>query len=279
MAADPTVPAFVRASALNGHVTQETAALARSALSDPDPEVRLGALDLLEGVPAQNIWRLVAPLLSDRVRGLRIRAASLLASLPTESRPAADRETFDRAAQEFVAAQRHNADRPEARAAGDTPRPSASSARRCASARSSRPRPPISPISTACCSAMTRESKCCSQRWRFCPTTPGCITHWAGAHARRKRNDPALAELRRAAGLAPDSARYQYVYAVALQSVGHPDEAPDVLRLNLAKHGADRNTLMALLSSTRKPDGSRPHSATRRRFCNCSRATPPYGSW
>ena len=49
-------------------------------------------------------------------RGVRIRAASLLAAVPTTRQPPADREQFERAAAEFIAAQRLNADRPEARA-------------------------------------------------------------------------------------------------------------------------------------------------------------------
>jgi hypothetical protein len=48
---------------------------------------------------------------------VRIRAAALLAAVPTTSQPPADRERFERAAAEFVAAQRLNADRPEARTA------------------------------------------------------------------------------------------------------------------------------------------------------------------
>src|SRR5262245_24880943 len=55
---------------------------------------------------------LVSPLLADSNRGVRIRAVALLA---TVSQPPADREPFERAAAEFVAAQRLNADRPEAR--------------------------------------------------------------------------------------------------------------------------------------------------------------------
>ena len=63
----------------------------------------------------KQIWPLAAPLLSDPVRGVRIRAADLLAAVPAASQPAADREAFSRAAEEFVAAQKLNADRPEAR--------------------------------------------------------------------------------------------------------------------------------------------------------------------
>ena len=89
--------------------------IARSGLSDPDPMVRIGALDMLEDVPAGQVWPFASPLLSDPVRGVRIRAASLLAAVPTASQPPPDRERFERAAAEFIAAQRANADRPEAR--------------------------------------------------------------------------------------------------------------------------------------------------------------------
>jgi tetratricopeptide (TPR) repeat protein len=78
--------------------------------------VRIGALDMLDGVPPAQLWPLLSPLLSDSSRGVRIRAASLLAAAPTASQPPADRKQFERAAAEFIAAQRLNADRPEARA-------------------------------------------------------------------------------------------------------------------------------------------------------------------
>ena len=75
--------------------------------------VRIGAAAMLQNLPAAQLWPLVSPLLSDSNRGVRIRAASLLAAVPTASQPPADRERFERAAAEFIAAQRLNADRPE----------------------------------------------------------------------------------------------------------------------------------------------------------------------
>jgi len=54
--------------------------------------------------PGNQLWPLVSPLLSDSNRGVRIRAASLLAVVPTSSQPAGDRERFERAAAEFIAA-------------------------------------------------------------------------------------------------------------------------------------------------------------------------------
>src|SRR6201999_3175192 len=119
VAAYPITPAIARASALGelqSRVTQANIELARKGLSDQDPMVRIGALDMLDGLPGNRIWPLVAPLLSDSSRGVRIRAVSILAAVPTASQPAADRGAFEQATSEFIAAQRLNSDRPEARA-------------------------------------------------------------------------------------------------------------------------------------------------------------------
>jgi hypothetical protein len=59
---------------------------------DPDPMVPIGALDMLDSVAAAQLWPLVSPLLSDHSRGVRVKAASLLAVVPTANQPAADRE-------------------------------------------------------------------------------------------------------------------------------------------------------------------------------------------
>jgi tetratricopeptide (TPR) repeat protein len=68
---------------------------------------------------------------------------------------------------------------------------------------------------------------------------------------RLKRPEEALGELQRAAELAPERARYAYVYAVALHSAGRAGEAIAALKENLARHSGDRDTLMALVSFSR----------------------------
>jgi hypothetical protein len=89
----------------------------KTGLADPDPIARIGPLDMLENVPVNRLWPFVAPLLDHPVRDVRIRTASLLAPVPTASQPKSDREreAFNTAAMEFVASQRANAERPEAR--------------------------------------------------------------------------------------------------------------------------------------------------------------------
>jgi Flp pilus assembly protein TadD len=61
------------------------------------------------------------------------------------------------------------------------------------------------------------------------------------ALVRAKRLDEAIAELRQAAELDPDQARYVYVYAVALNSAGRRDDAIDTLKESLTRHPNDRD--------------------------------------
>src|SRR5262249_50680366 len=91
---DGNAPKFARASALTelaSHPPPASLNLARSATFDPDPMMRIGALDVLANVPPSQLWPLVSPLLSDSNRGVRMRAVALLAAVPTASQPAADR--------------------------------------------------------------------------------------------------------------------------------------------------------------------------------------------
>jgi Flp pilus assembly protein TadD len=61
-----------------------------------------------------------------------------------------------------------------------------------------------------------------------------------------KRSDEALGELERATTLDPGNARFAYVYAVALHSVGKADAAIAKLEKALVIHPNDRNILEAL---------------------------------
>ena len=71
------------------------------------------------------------------------------------------------------------------------------------------------------------------------------------ALTRLKRPDAALDELRRAAELEPERARYAYVHAVALHSAGRGDEAMAALKEILLRHPGDRDTLLALIGFSR----------------------------
>jgi predicted CXXCH cytochrome family protein len=262
VADDADTPAFARASALSElgpYLSPANAELARAALADPDPMVRIGALDMLEGVPGPQLWPLVSSLLSDPVRGVRIRTASLLAPVPAERQPVADRAKFERAATEFIAAQQLNADRPEARTALATfyarrGRAAEAEAEFKAALRLS---PQFAPAAVNLADLYRQVGRLAdaAEVLRAALTTnprDAGLHHALGlALVRLKRSDEALAELRTASELDPERARYAYVYAVALHSSGRLSDALTMLKESLARHPNDRDTLMALVSFSR----------------------------
>jgi tetratricopeptide (TPR) repeat protein len=262
VASDPNAPAIARASALSElapHLSPSNINLARAGLSDPDPMVRIGALDMLEGVAPIQRWPLASPLLTDSNRGVRIRAASLLAAVPSTGQPPADREIFEHAAAEFVAAQRLNADRPEARATlGNFYARRGLSAQAEAEYRAAlRLSPQYAPAAINLADlyrGLGRDGDGESVLRAAIAASPrdAGLHHALGlALTRLKRADEAMAELRRAAELEPDRARYAYVYAVALNSAGRGQEAIAALKDSLTRHPEDRDTLLALVTFNR----------------------------
>jgi predicted CXXCH cytochrome family protein len=262
VAADANTPAFARASALaelSGHVSPATIDVARAGLSDADPLVRIAALDMLDNVPPDRLWPVVARLLSDPIRGVRLRATSLLAGAPTDKLSAAERATLDRANTEFIAAQMLNADRPEARAAlGNFHARRGEAAEAEAEFEAAlRLSPAYGPAAANLADLyrqVGRDANAESVLRKAIEASPkdAGLHHALGlALVRLKRQDEALAELARAAELEPDRARYAYVYAVALDSGGRRGDAIQALKDNLARHPGDRDTLSALISFNR----------------------------
>ena len=262
VAADGNAPAVARASALSelaSYVSPGNIGAARAGLADPDPMVRIGALDMLENVPADQVWPFVSPLLADPVRGVRIRAASLLAAVPTASQPKSDREPFNAAAREFVAAQRANAERPEARTTlanflaqrGQTTEAEAE----YKAALQLSPQYATAAINLA---DLYRQLGRDSDGENILRAAIAASPREAAAHhalglvlTRLKQSDAALAEFRRAAELEPAQARYQYVYAVALHSGGQREQGMTVLKEALKNHPGNREILSALVSFSR----------------------------
>ena len=263
VAADATAPAFARAGALvelAPHRSRVNLDLVRRGLADPDPMVRIGALDMLEGVPPDQQWPLVAPLLTDPVHGVRIRAVSSLAGIATSRLAPRDRETFERVTVEFIVAQQLNADRPEARSAlgrfyTQRGRAELAETEYKAALRLSAQYVPAAINLADLYRQLGREDESESVLRTALMASPrdGGLHHARGlALARLKRLDEAIGELRTAAELEPDRARYAYVYAIALHSATRVADAIVALQQNLGRHPRDRDTLNGLISFHRE---------------------------
>jgi predicted CXXCH cytochrome family protein len=263
VASDRNTPAFARASALSelsSRVNPTNLALARPGLADPDPIVRIGAIQMLETVPMQQKWPLASPLLSDPIRGVRIRAVSLLAEVPVASLPEKDRGRFERAAEEFIAAQKLNADRPEARSTLGAffvrrGRMTEAEAEYMAALRLS-PQYAVASINLADLYRQTGREAEAEMTLRnainVAPSDSG-LHHALGLSLiRLKRLDEAIAEFRHAAELEPNNARFAYVYGVALYSERHRPEALAYLEESLTRHPGDRDILLAIINFSRE---------------------------
>jgi Flp pilus assembly protein TadD len=222
--------------------------------------VRIGALDMLQNAPLEQRWSIASPLLSDPVRGVRIRTASLLGDVPLARLSENDRGRFDRAAEEFVTAQQFNADRPEARSTlggfyARRGRNSEAEAEYKAALKLS-PQFTGASVNLADLYRQTgRENdgeKVLRNGINVDPGDGG-LHHALGLSlVRLKRLDEALVELRRATDLDSNNARYAYIYGVALHSTGRQQEAIAYLKDSLTAHPDDRDIIMAIISFSRE---------------------------
>ena len=285
LARDADQPAIARASALLRLREVPSAAsldVGRAAAVDPDPLVRRAAVSVLElADPALRI-ELLAPLLGDAVRAVRMEAAHALAGAPRDRLTEAQRAALDRALAEYVAAEQFNADRPESYV--NLGLLSASQGRMADAEATLRAgldvNPHFSPLSVNLADlyratgrdgegervlrdALTRDPKSAALR------------HALGLRlVRQQRMPEALTELEMAARLAPDNVRYGYVYAVALHDAGRAKPAVEALARVLARHPYDRDTLEALVTYTREQGQARQALLYARRLAEIEPANP-----
>lgn len=263
VAEDKNAPAIVRATALEelaAFPSTLTAAAVREGLDDPDPMVRLAALDHLETAPGAQLWPLISRLLDDPVRGVRTRAGFLLSGTPNQTLSAADRERLAVAEEEFVAAQILNADRPESRSlhARYYSRKGEAEKAEAEYRHALRLSPHFTPAAVNLADLYRHQGRdgdgvtVLREAIEVSPNDGG-LHHALGlALVRLKKPEDAIAELRRAAELEPDRARYAYVYAVGLESVGKRDEAIAALKDALRRHPNNREILLALVNFSRE---------------------------
>ena len=259
IAADASHPAIVRATALaqvNASDSQRGLETFSEGLRDPNPLLRLAALQSLANAPLTARMSWAAPLLADPLKALRIEAVSLLAPVPPDQLNAEQRAAFERASAEYVASQRYNADRAEARVNLGTFYANRSEAAKAEeeikAAIGLDPRFVPAYVNLAdLYRARGRDAD--SERilrdgLNVAPKNP-MLHHALGlALVRLKRADAALGELERATVLEPGNARFAYVYAVALHSSGRAAAAIATLEKALVAHPNDRDILQALAS-------------------------------
>ncbi len=254
LAAEPTQPAIIRASALRGVVgwpTPAGVASAIAALDDPDPLLRLAAVEASSVLDPQRRAQLLAARLEDPVRAVRIEAAAQLAGAPEAHLAQAARAPFVRALGEYQASLDYNADRPDVVvAAGDLAQARGDDAgAQAAYRRALKLEAGFAPAAVRLSELQRRAgdeaaARATLERALAAQPDEAALHHALGlARVREARVAEGVQELRKAAELAPDSARHAFVLAVALADGGDAQAAREVLDAALLRHPYDRDLL------------------------------------
>ncbi len=257
VANDASTPAIARATSLmmlQNRPSAQVSAAMLAGLSDADPMVRAAALGGLGALPMDQRWRRASALLRDPVRLVRLEAANTLAEGPPMSASAAEREAFQAAEEEYVAAERFNADRAESRSnlarffvrQGKLAEAEYEYLAALKVSLAMAPRVDLADLYRA--AGREAEAETVLREAIALDPRAGAPQHALGlALIRAKRTHEALAALRQAYELEPAQARYAYVYAVALSSMGHDAQGRSVLERGLSASPSDVQLLSALL--------------------------------
>lgn len=278
---------IARASALARLATWpgESAQLAaEAALQDPRPIVRLAALDVYSSLPPTE-RRSAAALLGDPSRAVRIQAARLLAPLGAAALGSEAAAAYPSAAEEYVAAERFNADRPENRTnlggyfadRGEYAR--AESELRAALSLDDAFVPAwVNLADLMRLQGREADVERVLRDGLHVAPDDATLHHALGLSlVRQQRLPEALAELRIAAERAPQDARMTYVYAVALHTAGRTREALQWLQRALARAPDDRDVLGALMSFSAEAGDAKAAQEYERRLRRLGASGPPSG--
>ena len=251
--------AIARASALHRLSQAPTPAameLASRALADKNPMVRSSAVAVLTNADAATKRQALAPLLSDETRMVRMDAARALAGEAEAGLSPAELLAFEKALSEYVAGQMFNAERPETYAnlgALNLARGKVEAARE-AYAKALAVDKTFTPAAISLAEVERaggdeRAAEATLRKYLAANSDSGPLAHALGLSLiRQKRLPEAMEALEQAVKLAPDDARFAYVYAVALHDAGGPQKAVDALKRALLRNPFDRDVLTALVS-------------------------------
>lgn len=264
IADDDAQPAIARATAvreLAPWLSPESLPVVERGVRDADPLVRLGAAEAAQGVPPEQRVALLAPLLRDPVRAVRIEAAHALTEVPPGALTPADRSAHADALAEWREAQAANADRPDALVNlgalharfGDR------AAARAEYETALRIGPWFVPAYLNLADLLREEGRdetaepLLRRALEIAPDSADAQHALGLLLVRRKDLPGAIAALGRATELAPADGRYAYVYAVALHSAGETDRAIAFLERYGAQRPGDAG-IAQLLTQLRVPD-------------------------
>ena len=259
LVADSEQPAIARATALSllaNYAPPPTDEAVRAGVGDDWALVRRAAASAMANSDPATSANVLAPLLSDPVRAVRIEAADVLAGLTASNLPPDVAAALNPATDEYISSQQLNADRPEAHMnlgllyARENRFDAAEQELKIALSLD----PSFAPgaVNLAdLCRAQGRDDEGERVLQEAINRSPddASLEHALGLlMVRQKRGAQAIELLGAAARNEPANARYAYVYAIALNDAGKTGAAIDALESSIKAHPYDRDSLSALVS-------------------------------
>ena len=258
LAMNDSQPPIARATALSllsAYAPAPTEAPISTGIADDSALMRRAAAHALSNSNPNESSEVLAPLVSDPVRAVRIETADVLANATVAALPSGVAAALDRSTNEYVAAQELNADRPEAHLnlallflrEKKTDRAEAE----LKTALSLDPSFGPAAVNLADLDrevGRDREGESVLRRVLDRSPDDASVLYALGLlMVRQKHGEKALALISAAARIDPSSARYAYVYAVALNDNGQPEIAIETLERSVKLHPYDRDSLAALI--------------------------------
>jgi Tfp pilus assembly protein PilF len=236
---------------------------AGKALNDTDPLVRRAAIMALQNLPAAQRLTQLAPLLNDPIRTVRMEAANALVDAMLGATPE-QLQAFNKAAAEYVAAQKFIADTSEGQSALGS-----FYARQGKYAEAEKQMqmalkldPNFIPVYVNLADVYRMQGReaesdlTLRQGIKKAPQN-AAVHHSLGLSLIRQKKMPeAIIELRKSAQLAPQNTRYAYVLAVAYNSAGQNPAAFSEIRRALKQSPNDLDLLIAGATFAKESDDS-----------------------
>jgi len=286
IALSPKLADIARATAtslLPNYLDPSFAVILPKLLHDASPIVRHAALATVDVLPPQERLRLAAHLLTDPVRGVRIEAALVMSLVPRDSLTPAQQHALDNAVRDYIAVELASAEVPQSHV-----NLGLLYLRMGKIAQAEQEYLQATLLDAAYAPAYVNLADLYRQQQldpkaaatllaaRAAVGDNAAVEHALGLQYVRSRQMPlALLALAKAARLAPDNARYGYVYAVALDSSGEHARALTTLQAVVALHPYDRDVLMALVGFNKALGNTKAAGAYARRLVDID---PRYGS-
>jgi tetratricopeptide (TPR) repeat protein len=267
LADNPSIPAIARATALSllpGYsLGPESRQAIQNALKSNDPLLRASGLTAAEALEPPTRLGLAFPLLSDPIRAVRLQAARVLASVPSELWNSQQLSLRDQVLAEYRQSQQVNADRPEAhlnlgvlhQQLGELEEAERAYQKALSMVPSSIPvRINLADLYRE--QNRDEEGESLLRQALVISPDNGDVYHSLGLLlVRQKRYPEAIEALEQAAQLRPDRWRYSYVLAVALHETGQVPRALESLKNAHVRH-PDNLELLMLLTTLNRDNGA-----------------------